>query len=289
MKFAAALAFADPSQFLAVARTADQCGWDALALSDHVFFPETMNSAYPYVATGKPFWEQAAPWPDVWVTIGALAAVTTRLAFLTNVYVLPARHPLHVAKAVSTAAVLSDNRVILGIGIGWMREEFDVLGHDFSTRGQRADEAIVVLRTVWRGGMVEYHGQFYSFERLLMSPAPTRPVPIWVGGESNPALRRAARLGDGFISVLHSQAEIVALVERLNALRAEYGRANAPFDFCVSCHDANTLDDIRRLQDAGVTTLLTVPWLLYGDDPTLLDSKRRGLERFGDDIIAKMR
>ncbi len=288
MRFITSLAFSDPAHYTAIARTADACGWDGLALSDHVFFPETLSSPYPYQPGGKPFWEPSTPWPDVWVAIGAMAAVTSRLRFVTNVYVLPARNPFVVAKAVGTAAVMSDNRVVLGIGVGWMREEFTLLGQDFHTRGRRTDETIAVLRTLWRGGMVEHHGRFYDFDRLEMSPAPSAPVPIYVGGESEPALRRAASLGDGFISVLHSTEEIAALIARINGLRREIDRDRDPFDFLFACSDAFAVDDYRRLEDLGVTSLMTVPWVLYGGDVTQIEVKREGLERFANDVIAKM-
>jgi probable F420-dependent oxidoreductase len=289
MKFVAALAFSDPTHFVELARTADACGWDGLAMSDHLIYPEELRSQYPYSSDGRPLWSPSTPWPDPWVSIGAMAAVTTRLRFLTNVYVLPARDPILVAKAVSTAAVLSHDRVILGIGVGWMREEFDLLGHDFTTRGKRTDEAIAVLRTLWQGGMVEHRGRFYDFGRIQMSPIPTRPVPIYVGGMSGPALRRAAYLGDGWISGLYSAEELRGFIDRLRALRAECGRAAVPFDVCVSCKDAVEPDGYRRLEDIGVTTVLTMPWALYGGSPTELADKQDGLQRFADDVIRRMR
>jgi len=289
MKFVSALAFSDPAQLLDIARAADASQWDGLALSDHVFFPQRLESAYPYTDDRKPHWTSSTPWPDPWVAIGAMAAVTTRLRFLTNIYVLPSRNPLLVAKAVGTAAVLSNNRVILGIGVGWMREEFELLGQDFSTRGRRTDEAIEVLRALWRGGMTEYRSKFYTFDKLEMSPAPSRPVPIYVGGASAPALRRAARYGDGWISVLHALEEIKALVQQLKTLRSQFGRSQAPFDICVSCNDVFDVDGYRRLEDIGVTTILTMPWLLFGEDPTTLGAKLRGLERFATGVIQKMR
>jgi len=289
MRFMAALAFSEPADFVDIARTADACGWDALAISDHLVLPGEIRSPYPYAADGKPYWDAGTPWPDPWVSIGAMAAVTARVQFVTNVYVLPARNPFVVAKAVGTAAVLSANRVILGIGVGWMREEFDLLEQDFARRGRRTDEAITVLRTLWRGGMVEHHGEFFDFGPLAMSPAPTRPVRVYVGGVSAPALRRAARLGDGWISVLHTAAEIRDFVARLRALRAEYGRNSLPFEICVSCSDVFDLDGYRRLEDIGVGAILTVPWVLYGGDPTRLEAKRDGLERFADTIIAHWR
>ncbi len=285
MKFVSAVAFSDPAHLLDIARTADACGWEAVALSDHVCFPQRLASPYPYSDDGKPYWASSTPWPDPWVAIGAMAAVTSRLRFLTNVFVLPSRHPLLVAKAVGTAAVLSNNRVILGVGVGWMREEFDLLGQDFSTRGGRTNEAIEVLRALWRGGMVEYHGKFYDFAKLEMSPAPSQPVPIYVGGESAPALRRAARYADGWISVLHSLEEIKGLARQLAASRGEFGRSQVPFDVCVSCNDVFDLDGYRRLEDIGVTTVLTMPWALYGEPATQLDAKRRALQRFADEVI----
>jgi probable F420-dependent oxidoreductase len=288
MQFFAALVLSEPLHFVELARTADECGIDGLALPDHVLCPETITTPYPYDPDGRPPFDPTTPWPDPWVAIGAMAAVTTRLRFLTSVYVLPMRNPLLVAKAVGTAAVLSQDRVVLGLGVGWMREEFALLGEDFHTRGKRTDEAIGVLRGLWRGGMAEHHGRFYDFGRLQMSPAPRRPVPIWVGGLTEPALRRAARLGDGWISMLHSVREIQDFVARLRALRAECDRAHEPFDVCV-WSVASDVDDLRRLEDVGVSAVLTVPWFSYPGDPTSLDHKRRALERFAGDVLAKMR
>lgn len=288
MKFFTALVLSDPLQFVDIARAADACGLDGITLPDHVLCPETITTPYPYDPDGRPPFVPSTPWPDPWVAIGAMAAVTTRLRFLTSVYVLPARNPFLVAKTVGTAAVLSQDRVILGLGVGWMREEFALLGQDFHTRGQRTDEAIGILRALWRGGMVEHHGRHYDFARVQMSPAPTRPVPIWVGGLTEPALRRAARLGDGWISMVHSVDEIRTFVARLRALRAEYGRAHEPFEVCV-WSVALDADSLRQLEDAGVSAVLTVPWFAYPGDPESLDHKRRSLERFAGDVLAKMR
>jgi probable F420-dependent oxidoreductase len=288
VKFFTALALCDPLHFLDVARIADACGIDGLALPDHVLCPETITTPYPYDPDGRPPFDPSTPWPDPWVAIGAMAAVSTRLCFLTSVYVLPMRNPFLVAKAVGTAAVLSQDRVILGVGVGWMREEFALLGQDFQTRGRRTDEAMGVLRSLWRGGLVEHHGHFYAFDRLQMSPAPRKPVPIWVGGLTEPALRRAARLGDGWISMVHSVREIEDFAARLRALRAECDRADEPFDICV-WSVASDIDYLRRLEDVGVSAVLTVPWFLYPGDPASLDHKRRTLERFAEDVLAKWR
>lgn len=288
MKFATALAFNDPTEFLDLARAADESGWDSFALSDHLFFPQDLQSPYPYVEDGKPRWKPSTPFPDPFVAIAAMAAVTERLRFFTNVFILPARHPVVVAKAVGTASLISGGRVALGIGVGWMKEEFDVVDQAFARRGKRTNESMEVLRALWTGDMVEYHGEFYDFTPLQMSPAPTASIPIYVGGISKAALHRAARLGDGWIAVKHSTAELAKYIEQINDLRREYGRENEPFEFIVAADDAHDLDGFRRLRDCGATILLTVPWMFYGGDRSLVENKCAGLRRFGDDVIRRM-
>ena len=185
--------------------------------------PEKIATPYPYTKDGLPRWQAPAPWPDPWVAIGAMAAVTQRIRFLTGIYVLPMRNPFQVAKAVGTAAVLSGDRVTLGVGVGWMREEFALLEQPFEQRGARTDEMIEVMRKLWRGGMVEHHGRFYDFPRLQMSPAPRLPIPILVGGVTDAALRRAGRIGDGWISDIHTTEELRGIVARIREHRREAG------------------------------------------------------------------
>ncbi len=288
MKFVVPMAFSDPLHYVEMARVADECGWDCVAVSDHVVHPETIRSRYPYTPDGRPRFSASTPWPDPWVTIGAMAAATSRLRFFTNVTVLPMRNPFLVAKAVSTAAVLSEGRVALGIGMGWMKEEFELLEQDFHARGRRADEMIEVMRKLWSGEMVEHQGRFYTFERLRMDPAPPGPIPLYVGGVSEPALRRAARLGDGWISELHRVDELRELIARLHALRREAGREAARFDVVGSASDALDLDGYRRMQEAGVTHLMSMPWLLYGGSTRSLADKCAGLRRFADEVIGKL-
>ena len=288
MKFILPTSFLDPTHFLDMARAADETGWWAMAMSDHVVHPQKIASAYPYTPDGKAYWPSTNPWPDVWVSIGAMAAVTSRLRFFTNVFVLPLRHPIFVAKAVGTAAVLSHDRVGIGIGVGWMREEFDILGEDFSTRGARTNEAIDILRLLWRGGMAEHHGKHYSFGPLEMSPAPAAPIPIYSGGLSEAALKRSAQRCDGWISVIHSIEEIRDYSRRLRALRTEAGLPPEPFEIIVACNDAFDVDGYRRLADAGATALITVPWLFYRGKAGSLSDKVDGIRRFADDVIAKV-
>jgi len=289
MRFITSLAFSDPTHFCDVARAGDECGWDGIVVSDHVVHPDKIESAYPYTRDGSPRWEAPAPWPDPWVAIGAMAAVTERIRFYTGVYILPLRNPFVVAKAVGTAAVMSGGRVTLGVGVGWMKDEFDILGQSFRNRGRRMDEMIEVMRALWAGGMVEHHGEFYDFDRLRMSPAPKEPIPILMGGLSEPALRRVGRLGDGWISDIHTTAELRQIVAKIRGYRAEYGRADAPLEIVAACSDAFDADGFRRLEEVGVTHVQMMPWLMYGGSTDSLDDKRDGMRRFADDVIAKLR
>jgi alkanesulfonate monooxygenase SsuD/methylene tetrahydromethanopterin reductase-like flavin-dependent oxidoreductase (luciferase family) len=193
---------------------------------------------------------------------------------------------VHVAKQVGTAAVLSGDRVDLGIGMGWMEEEFEAMGAPFAQRGKRADEMIEVLRQLWSGQVVEHHGEHFDVPPLEMLPAPRRPVPIIVGGLSEAALRRAAR-NDGWVSDLHTIAELAEIRGRLDAFRAEYGRSDEPFAMYASVKDAWDLDGYRRVAEAGVTHLVTMPWYFYAGADTDLAGKLDGINRFAEDIIAR--
>ncbi len=281
------IAFSPVEQYLPLARAADESGYGYLAVADHVANPEHLETHYPYTKDGARRWEPFTPWPDPWVMVGNMAAVTERLRFLTSVYVLPMRPPLQVAKSVGTAAVVSNNRVALGAGMGWMAEEFVLMEQPFRQRGKRADEMIEVLRKVWQGGWVEHHGEFYDFDTLEMSPAPTEPVPIWIGGLSDAALKRAAR-NDGWISDLMSNDDIATSIATIERYREERGRSRTEFAYCVSSKEAADLDGYKRLRDVGVTHLLTWPWVFYNGFTTDLQERLDGVRRFADDIIAKL-
>lgn len=287
MRFSIGLAFAAPEHYVPIARAADEAGFDAVAVSDHVVNVETLRTPYPYTPDGSRRWPAFTPWLDPWVTIGAMAAVTTRLRFFTNVYVLPMRNPFLVAKAVGTAARLSGNRVTLGVGMGWCEEEFELLEQPFRQRGRRADEMLDLLGELWTGEMVDHHGEFYELPRLEMNPPLSEPVPVVVGGTSDAALRRAAR-HDGWVSDLASTAELADFRRRIDAYRAEYGRADEPFACIGSATDAVDVEDYRRLEEVGVTDLLTLPWVFYDGFTDDLDAKLAGVHRFADDVIAKM-
>jgi probable F420-dependent oxidoreductase len=290
VRFWQVVSFTEPEQLCDIARGAEEAGFDGVLLSDHLFFPGRLASRYPYSPDGKPGFDGATPFPDPWTAIAAMAAVTTQLRFGTMVYILPLRHPLEVAKTVGTAAVLSDGRVVLGCGAGWIREEFDALGVDFATRGRRFDEMIEVLRTVWGGGMVEHHGRVFDCGPLQMSPAPRAPVPIWIGGTSDAALRRAARLGDGWIGTGHVPDELPQLLGRLRAQREKAGRGRTPFETLVPLAVPPDPDLLRRLEaEHGVTATTAWPFTYTIGPSSTAAQKRDAMRRYGDTVIARFR
>jgi probable F420-dependent oxidoreductase len=285
MQFWQSLAFTEPEQLIPTARIAEEVGFEGVLLSDHLFFPGRLESRYPYAEDGRPGFDGATPFPDPWATISAMAAVTDRLRFATLVYILPLRHPLEVAKSVGTAAVLSGDRVVLGTGAGWIREEFETLGVPFETRGRRYDEAIDVLRKVWTGRPVEHRGEHFPFDTLQMSPAPAKPVPLWVGGLSRPALRRAAQRGDGWIGTGQTPDEAAGFLEELARLRREAGRADEPFDALVPLTTPPEPDSLARLADRGLTGTVSYPFTYSVGAGSSLDQKRAYLEDFAESVI----
>ena len=264
MKFCQGMIGARPEHWPRLAVAAEAAGFDSVAVSDHVVYPSYLSSKYPYTPDGTPLFSPDEDWPDPWVVIGAMSSVTTTLRFLTNVFVLPLRNPFVVAKAVGTAAYLSNNRVGLGIGAGWMAEEFDLLEQPFARRGRRMDEMVDVLRALWAGGMVEHHGEFYDFEPVEMRPAPSAPVPIYVGGHSDKAFQRAARLGDGWLGVHYPVDELLRYCETLHHAREDAGTADRPFEIIASPLAAPTADLCEQLESVGVTTILTSAWMAAG-------------------------
>ena len=288
MKFTLSGAFIPTEQLVPIALAAEAAGFTTMAFPDHVVHPEKLDTPYPYTEDGKRRWEAFTPWVDAWVAIGALAQATTTLRFTNNVYVLAMRNPFIAAKSIATAAVMSGGRVSLTIGVGWSNLEYELMGQSFRNRGKRTDEMIEILKKLWTGEMVEHQGQYYSFDRLEMNPVPPGPIPIWVGGISDPALRRAAR-NDGWLSDLQTTAEITECIGKLRQYRAELGRESTPFDVMASASDAGDIDGYRRLGDVGVTHILTMPWAFYHGLTDDLDKKIDGTRRYGEDIIAKMR
>lgn len=280
-------AYQPVEQLVPLARAAEEHGFRAFSLADHVVDLEEVATPYPYTPDGRRRWEPDVDWPDPWVTVGALAQATTRLQFFTSIYVAAMRNPFVVAKAVGTAAALSGGRVALGVGVGWCREEFELLEQDFGTRGRRTDEGLALMRELWKPGWTEFEGEFYRCDRLVMKPEPPGPIPVWVGGVSDVALRRAAR-NDGWVGDMATVDEAIDVAARLRALREEQGRADLPFEVAPALTDAVTPDDFARASAGGVTLCMTMPWMYYCRPDAPLEAKLDGIRRFREDVIDRV-
>jgi probable F420-dependent oxidoreductase len=278
-----------PDQYLDVVRAGEAAGFDHVSVPDNVIYPETISAPYPYSADGQRIWDADTPSMDPWVVIPAMAAVTSRIGFFTNVLKLAIREPILVAKTVSSAACLFRSRIALGVGLSWMPEEFRYLHQDMSSRGARVDEAIQIIRLLLAGDMVEYHGRHYDFDRLRMSPSPVENVPIYVGGTSPAALRRAARLGDGWLSMIHDMDELRGLIAGLRAEREAAGEPWDRFEVKVLWPFPLEAGQVRELEDTGATDLLVTPWLAEGETSDALDVKLASLERFAVRVIGAAR
>jgi probable F420-dependent oxidoreductase len=278
MKFYVSSAFLNTREVIEIAKAADELGYDGLGIPDHVVNLETLETPYPYTKDGRRRWQPFTDWPDPWVLVGALAQVTTRLKFVTTVYIPAMRNPYSAAKAIGTAAVLASGRVELGIGVGWCREEFALMGEQFAARGKRTDEMIDLMRALWEPGWTEFEGEFYRAPRLEMQPTPP-PIPVYVGGLSDIALRRAAR-HDGWIGDLITTDRAIAAMGRLRQLRAEKGLSMDDFTILTPLTDSFTTAHYQRAADAGITGIITMPWMFYAGPNATLAEKIEGMRRF---------
>jgi probable F420-dependent oxidoreductase len=288
MKFALSTFMTPVEQLPEIAQTAEAAGWQMVTMSDHVVNPQTLTTPYPYTDDGSRRWPEFTDWADQLVTMGALATCTKTIRFNTNAFVLPMRNPFLVAKAIATISVLSGNRQVLTIGVGWSKDEFALLGQDFHTRGKRCDEMIEVMKLIWSGKYVSYDGQYYKFDNVESNPKPAGPVPIWTGGISQAALKRAARLADGWLTDFQPAADIVSSIQQIQAMRKELGRDHLPFDVMATPADVWDVDGLKKIEEQGVTHIIGTPWLMYFQGPTTLEQKKDAIKRYADDFISKL-
>ncbi len=286
MQFWQAVPFTHPDEMLELVPVIEEAGFEGIMLADHVFAPESYDSRYPYDASGEPPFDAMTPFPEVFATICALSMVTTRLRFLPNVYVLPMRHPIEVAKGLSTAAVFSKNRVVFGLGAGWLKEEFEGLAQPFEARGKRMDEQIPIVQKLLAGEVVSADGEFYRFAPLRMNPIPTKKVPFWVGGMNAAALRRAAEMGDGWTGAGTTFEETVAILEDLRRRRKACGRANEPFDCLIPLTEPLPPDKMKRLIDLGMTGTVSWPLSFQMAPGATLQQKKDKIRELGETLIA---
>lgn len=253
-------------------------------MSDHVVRPRAIASRYPYSASGEMATDETTPYLDPWVLVGALSRATKTLRFMSYVYIPALRDPFSVAKSVATAAVVSGGRVLLGVGVGWMAEEFALVERSFESRGARTDELLEVMRRLMSGDMVEFHGEFYDFPPVQMSPVPAACPPILAGGHSAPALRRAAA-SDGWLGVNYDLETVLPILSTIRHLRKEAGRDGRPFDVAIALNASPDQADLDRLEDAGVTMIVNPPLLRADGGMSSFEEKRDVLEAYAARFI----
>ncbi len=260
MRLGIALGAANPHFFPDLAVTAESCGFESLWLPEHLVFPRDMAGS-PFPGADHPPVPPTTPVFDAFAYLSFLAGRTSRIRLGTNVYLLGLRHPFVSARAIQTLDVVSGGRCEVGIGAGWLREEWTAAGLDPRTRGRRLDEALAVCRRLWTEDVVAHEGEFFRFPPVAFEPKPVqRPhPPIHCGGESEAALRRAARDCDGWLGLHHTLESADDLLARLVTLRREYGRAERPFEVIVG-GTIHHRDEIPRWEEKGVTRLISSPW-----------------------------
>ncbi|WP_156686484.1 TIGR03619 family F420-dependent LLM class oxidoreductase [Mycobacterium sp. Marseille-P9652] len=288
MRFTYAEAMTDFSYYIPLAKAAEAAGYHAMTIADSIAYPYESDSKYPYTPDGNREFLDGKPFIETFVLAAALGAVTSTLRFNFFVLKLPIRPPALVAKQASSLAALIGNRLGLGVGTSPWPEDYELMGVPFAKRGKRMDECIEIVRGLTSGEYFEFHGEFYDIPKTKMTPAPTQPIPILIGGHADAALRRAAR-ADGWMHGGGDPDELDGLIAKLNRFREEEGRTG-PFEIHVISADAYTLDGIKRLEDKGVTDVIVgfrIPYIMDNDTEPL-DTKIRNLEMFAEHVIAKL-
>ncbi|MGI9293948.1 MAG: TIGR03619 family F420-dependent LLM class oxidoreductase [Pseudomonadales bacterium] len=284
MKFWQSLAFVELEQTAELAKFCEGLGFYGVSYGDHLVTTKAQVDQYLYTDDGNVFWNPETHWSDPWALTAALAQVTTTLHFMTTIYILPLRDPFSAAKAISTAAYLSNERVVLGVGVGWQQAEFDMVGQSYRNRGRRTDEALQIIRDLMSGEMTEFHGQHYDFEPAKMSSGLRKPLPILVGGYSEPAMRRAARQ-DGWMALSHPEGEIYPLIERPREFRRQEDCGNQAFEIWTGVKNPER-DTYKRLADAGVTMVNGTNFFVDGKpQASSIDFKKKAIEEFAKKFL----
>lgn len=288
MRFSYAESMCDPEQYFPLAIAAEQAGYSSFCVPDSILYPERSDTRYPYTPDGGREFLEGRPFIEPFALIPALGAVTERLRFTTFVMKLAIRHPVLVAKQATSVAVLTKNRLGFGIGLSPWPEDFAACGVPWSGRGERMDEMMQILRGLETGEYFGFRGKHFQIDRIKLCPVPTQPIPLLVGGHTEPALRRAARLGDGWMHAGGEGGSLARMLARLAELRREFGTERRPFEIHVISLDGFSVDGVRRLEDQGVTDAIVGFRNAYEPDATTLQQKLDALRAFADRVIAKV-
>lgn len=273
---------ATPDGAAALGKVAEEAGFDSLWTVEHVVVPAGYESQYPYSPSGKMPGTEDNPIPDPLIWLTYVAAHTSTIKLATGILILPLRNPIVLAKEVATLDVLSNGRAVLGIGVGWLKEEFDAIGIDFEARGAITDEHVEALRSLWRDDEPTFKGQWSSFERAKSYPKPVQAggVPIVVGGHSKAAARRAGRLGDGFFPARGALDELSQLFDVARASAKDAGRD--PDAIEMTCGGAMDLEGVKKFADSGADRLV-VP--AFGSSE---EQYKQMLGAFADNVMSKL-
>ncbi len=256
MRFSFQIGMCDPDHYLPLARAAEAAGFHSLSVSDSICYPKEASSKYPYNKDGSREFLETVPFIESLIAVASMAAVTERVRFNTFVYKLAVRQAPVVAKQVQGIQALSGNRFDFGIGISPWEEDFAVCGVPWEKRGKRFDEQIAILRGLESGDFFGFDGETLSMPANKMCPVTGVPTPLMIGGHAEPALKRAARLGDGWMCAGADLDQLEAYINRINQLREEYGTADKPFQIFTTGQDAFTNEGIAKLESIGVTEVI---------------------------------
>ena len=289
MRFAFHATMCHVDHYIPQAKAAEELGFHGFTFPDSICYPEIADTKYPYNEDGSRNFLEGLPFLEPFCAIPALGAVTERIRFTTSVVKLPIRNPVHVAKQTSTIACMTHNRFALGVGISPWIEDFQICGERWESRGPRMDEMIAIIRGLMTG---EYYGsdtEYYQIPSCKICPVPDKPVPILLGGHADVALKRAARIGDGWIHAGGDAKTLKGYIDKLNVFRQEYGTDKKPFEIHAITADAFSVDGVKRLEDAGVTECVVGFRDAYKGQPDdkSIDEKIGMLRWFADAIISK--
>jgi probable F420-dependent oxidoreductase len=265
-----------------MAVAAEAAGFESLWTVEHTVVPEGYESPYPYSADGRMPGPEDSPIPDPLVWLSFLAGVTTTIKLGTGILILPQRNPVVLAKETATLDALSEGRLLLGIGVGWLAEEFDAIGIPFTERGARTDDHVAAMRALWTGEAASFDGPFTTFERCFARPTPARgTIPIHVGGHTDAAARRAGRLGDGFFPASADPSDLARLIDVARTTAADAGRDPQALEISTMAvaTGSQALDTVGRLAEAGIDRVIIPAFFFYGDP-------EESLAAFGDQVIS---
>lgn len=289
MKFSYHHSMCPVEQYVPLTQEAEKLGFTGITMPESICYPKEATSQYPYNDDGSREFLESVPFMDPFILSAHLAAATETIEFTTSVYKLAIRQPVLAAKQLTSLAILSNNRFNFGVGISPWEEDFDIAQIPFAKRGKRMNEMIDIVRGLMTEEYFGYEGEIFQIPEVKFCPAPTKAVPILVGGHSEAALKRAVLRGDGWIAAGADYEGLKKMIGRLDELRKEYGKEDKPFAISVAGPDAYSPDGIKRLRDLGVTEVTVAFRNIYQQEPDdkTLDEKKGMLNWYANEVIAK--